>query len=109
MNDIIPTEIVNDGIGQLYYLLPLPFIALVLGTSIWLGFTKLSGVVKTNYKLYNVITAIIFAAISYFIIPVDESKVNDIPTLIISIISSGVVVEIFIYWRQKKTRLKTKK
>ena len=102
MNEVIPNEIISDGIGQLYYLLPIPFIAFILAVSIWLGFTRLNGETKKYYKLYNIISALILATVAYFFIPVDKRFINDIPTLIISIISSGVFVEIFVFWRKKK-------
>ena len=87
---IIPKEIINDGIGQIYYLLPIPFIALILGISIWLGFTRINGQTNKFYKLYNVISAISLAVIAHFTIPVDDRVVKDIPTLIFSIVFSGV-------------------
>ena len=104
MDEIIPKEIISEGIGEIYYLLPIPFIVLVLMASIWLGIISLDGTRVKMYKLYNAIIAISYAVLAHFTIPVDDRKVNNIPTLIISIVSSGVIVEIFLYWRKKKQK-----
>jgi hypothetical protein len=103
---IIPKEIISEGIGEIYYLLPIPFIALVLMASIWLGIINLDGTKVKLYKLYNAIIAISYAVMAHFFIPVDERKINDIPTLVISIVASGVFVEIFLYWRKNKSKKK---
>ena len=104
----IANEIINEGVGELFYMLPLPFIAAVVSISIWLGFTKIDGTTKKKYKLYNVISAVSIAALAHFTIPVGEAKVHDIPTLIISIVFSGVALEIFVYWRKKKNKIAAK-
>lgn len=103
--EIIET-VINDGIGQIYYLLPLPFISLVVAISIWLGFTKIDGTFVKGYKIYNIFSALILAAVIYFFVPVDKQVVNDIPTLIISVVFSGLFIEIFVFLRKKKTRRK---
>jgi hypothetical protein len=103
MNEIIPKEIISDGVGQIYYLLPIPFIVMVLMASIWLGIIKLDGTKVKFYKIYNALIAVAYAVIAHFYIPVDERIVNDIPTLVISIVASGVSIEIFSYWRKRKT------
>lgn len=105
MNDqLIPKEIISDGIGQIYYILPIPFIALILAISIWVGFTKLNGEVLKGYKVYNALIAVSLATVAYYTIPVDQLKVNDIPTLIVAVITSGLFIEIFVYWRKKKSK-----
>lgn len=105
MNEkIIPQQAISEGLGEVFYLLPLPFIIMVIGVSLWLGIIRLNGSSVKLYKLYNTIVAVSLAVIAHFTIPVDEVKVNDIPTLIVAIISSGVFIEIFIYWRKKKNK-----
>ena len=99
---LIPKEIINEGIGELYYLLPIPFIALVIMASIWLSIIGWDGSRKKYYKLYNAIIAIAYAAVAYFFIEVDKTQVNNIPTLIISIVSSGFCIELVLYYRKRK-------
>ena len=99
---IVPKEIINEGIGEIYYLLPVPFIVLVIMASVWLGIIKWNGNKIKNYKFYNAVIAIVYAVIAYYTIPVDERKVNDLPTLIISIVASGFFIELFVYWRKRK-------
>jgi hypothetical protein len=101
--DILPKEAISEGIGELFYLLPLPFILTVLGISIWFGIIKLDGTVLKGYKIYNLIIIVGLSALAHFTIPIDEElKVRDIPTLIMSAVFSGVFIEIFIFWRKKK-------
>lgn len=105
MNEaIIPKEIISEGIGEIYYLLPIPFIALVLMLSVFIGIIRFDGTAIKHYKLYNALIAISYAVIAHFTIPVDERRVNDLPTLIISIVTSGFMIELFLYWRRNKIR-----
>ena len=99
----IPKEAISEGLGEVFYLLPIPFIALVIGMSLWLGIIKLNGNVVKRYKLYNSLLAVSLAIIAYFTIPIDQLKVKDLPTLIISIIASGAFIEVFIFWRKRKS------
>jgi len=102
MNEqLIPKEIISDGIGQIYYLLPIPFIVLVLVMSIWLGFTNLNGETVKGYKVYNVLTALGLAVLAHFTISVYDRVVKDIPTLIIRIVFLVLFIDIFIFWRKK--------
>ena len=104
MNEVIPKEAINEGLGQLLGLLPIPFILLVLMVVIGFGIVKFDGSAVKYWILYTILTVASLAGIAYLLIPAEDLKIKEASTLVISAIASIFLVRLFIYWRQNKKK-----
>lgn len=104
MNDIIPSEEIQEGLRGVLELLPLVYIVIVLMSVIAFNIVNFDGTTIKNHRIYVLIVSIVLAAVAYLFYPKDQVRITDIPTLIIGCISSLFFTELFIYWRKKKIK-----
>jgi hypothetical protein len=104
MNDIIPSEQIQEGLRGVLELLPLVYVIIVQMAVIALNVVRFDGSTVKYYKAYVLLIAITLAGVAYLFYPEDQVRIRDIPTLIIGCISSLFFTELFIYWRKRKTK-----
>lgn len=100
--DIIPTDLINEGVRGAFELMPLVYIIIVIMAVIGFGIVNFRGESIKYYRIWVMVVAAIFAAIAYFLLPQGQINIRNIPTLIIGAVASLFFIELFIFWRKKK-------
>lgn len=108
MNDYLPSEQIQEGLRGFLEILPFVYVLMVIITVIAFGIVKFNGDTIKNYKIYVLLIGLCFAGITYLFYPSEEVKIRDIPTLIVGCISSLFFLQLFIYWRKRKSNEKRK-
>jgi len=104
MNEnIIPKDLLSDGFRGAVELMPLAYVIIVVMTVLAFSIVRFDGTTVKRYRLYVVLIGSALAGVAYHFYPEKQVKVRDIPTLIIGLIASLFAVQLFIYWRKKKT------
>lgn len=104
MKETIPTDVINEGLRGALELIPLVYVIIVVMSAIAFGIVKFNGETVKNHKLYIIAIALCLAVVAYYFYPDEQVKVRDIPTLIVGCIASLFTVQLFVYWRKKKSK-----
>lgn len=103
MNDLIPSEEIQEGLRGLLELLPLVYVIVIVISSIAFNILDFDGKLVKGYYWKIGLICIALAIIAYSFYPEEQVKVRDIPTLILGSITSIAIIKYLSYrWKKKK-------
>lgn len=104
MKELLPQQEIQDSLRMFLNFAPIVLIIIVVMAVFAFDIVKLDGTAIKNFKFYVLGISLLLGGIAYLFYPEGDTKITDIPSLIISCIVSLFVVQIVKYWRVKKNK-----